>query len=547
MIPEKKDIVLIICLLLLVSLCVVRYIDFSSHPLEDAAMSLRYAQHIAQGHGFVWNIGEKPVDGSVDFLFVVLVAVLAKVGLSLESVAHITGITSHLLTVLLIYLAISSVHRSNRWLAFISAAYLACGPGLQYVEACFGTPLFTLLVCITWILAYKLVKDASTHSVSLFFSLSALAMGLARPEGALMALFMLVSIIMMKGFRKSLTIIAYFTVVFAVLGGLYFVWRWNYFGYPLPNPYYVKGGGVLYRGHLIMSIKYVIGLCGPFTLVFLYAACVSLARYIIPSRDNHYANNVLKQMIFPLIPIAGFTSIWILVANEMNYVARFQYPLLPVVLISWPLLLKGTLTYWHMPRYRDMDGFRRITVIFLIAVLALFILRKQYRAYGSIPIHREGRYNIAIMLKKYKDKNYTIATTEAGILPLYSNWRAVDTYGLNDQWIAHSGAITESYLDLHKPEIIMMHDLVILKGMPSAVGRTRSWLSMTATLEDYARKNRYVLAAVFGEKPYDIHRYYVRPDFPESTEIIKLIRNADYAWPAGRPTTNYLKPLRMHR
>ena len=207
MIVGKKDVVFIICLMLLAALCVVRYIDFSSHPIEDAAMSLRYAQHIAQGHGFVWNIGEKPVDGSVDFLFVVLVAVLAKAGLSLESAAHITGIASHLLTVLLIYLAISSVHRSNRWLAFISAAYLACGPGLQYVEACFGTPLFVLFVCLTWVLAYKLMKDNGTHSIPILFALSALIMGLTRPEGVFMALFMLVSIIMMKGFRKSLTII----------------------------------------------------------------------------------------------------------------------------------------------------------------------------------------------------------------------------------------------------------------------------------------------------------------------------------------------------
>ena len=46
---------------------------------------------------------------------------------------------------------------------------------------------------------------------------------------------------------------------------------------------------------------------------------------------------------------------------------------------------------------------------------------------------------------------------EAGQLPLYSEWRVVDTWGLNDPWIAHNGAITDSYLDRQKPHLIMFH------------------------------------------------------------------------------------------
>src|ERR1700690_3282856 len=31
--------------------------------IDDAMVSMRYAQHVAQGFGAVWNIGEKPVEG----------------------------------------------------------------------------------------------------------------------------------------------------------------------------------------------------------------------------------------------------------------------------------------------------------------------------------------------------------------------------------------------------------------------------------------------------------------------------------------------------
>ena len=39
------------------------YFNFGVLPHEDAAILMRYSQHLSQGHGIVWNIGDKPVDG----------------------------------------------------------------------------------------------------------------------------------------------------------------------------------------------------------------------------------------------------------------------------------------------------------------------------------------------------------------------------------------------------------------------------------------------------------------------------------------------------
>ena len=50
-----------------------------------------------------------------------------------------------------------------------------------------------------------------------------------------------------------------------------------------------------------------------------------------------------------------------------------------------------------------------------------------------------------------------MATTEAGLLPLYSTWSAVDAWGLNDAFIASNGGITEEYLDRYRPEVIVFH------------------------------------------------------------------------------------------
>ena len=107
-------------------------------------MLLRYSQHLAAGHGIVWNIGEPPVDGATDFLFMLLVAGLQAVGLSLEAAAQILGLCAHGATAALVYLGGRRLHGAPPPLALVPAAFLAFGPGLNHLAACYGTPLFAL-------------------------------------------------------------------------------------------------------------------------------------------------------------------------------------------------------------------------------------------------------------------------------------------------------------------------------------------------------------------------------------------------------------------
>lgn len=80
-----------------------RYVDFSIPPFEDAAMLMRYAQNLAGGHGIVWNIGEHPVDGATDFLFMAALSLPIKLGLTGGQSVRGIGFASHILTVLLVY------------------------------------------------------------------------------------------------------------------------------------------------------------------------------------------------------------------------------------------------------------------------------------------------------------------------------------------------------------------------------------------------------------------------------------------------------------
>ena len=79
-----------------------------------------------------------------------------------------------------------------------------------------------------------------------YFALNVLILGLVRPEGVFFGLLMLASVVLSLGWSASRKLLGIFALVFGVPGAAYFFWRWSYFGYPLPNPYYIKGRGTIY-------------------------------------------------------------------------------------------------------------------------------------------------------------------------------------------------------------------------------------------------------------------------------------------------------------
>ncbi len=515
-----------------------RYVNFKVPPFEDAAMLMRYADHLAHGYGIVWNVGEHPVDGATDFLFMVLSAGLIKMGVAVGRSVRSIAFGSHLLTMLLVYWVNRKIWKANIPISFLSGLYLGVGTGFSYVAAFFGTPFFALFASLTWVLALVLIQKRSPAVwLSMLFAISGLLTGLSRPEGVILDAGILISIVIMKGWRESIKIVAIFLAVFIVLGGAYFLWHWNYFGYPLPNPFYKKGGGAFYWDSFLESFANLLRFGGPFMLAFLLG---------FRSREK------TRQSIAFIIPLTLFASAFILISNETNFGGRFQYALWPLVLLSWYPLVDGL--------ERDL-GFSlphpveyRIRNVWILAELALAfgllnysisqncVLTAAQQTCG-VAYEADGRYEVARMLSEFQSKGYVIATSEAGLLPFYSNWKAIDTWGLNDEWIAHHADITEGYLDQYKPNVIVFHAYFSPLVPPRLTEKnlSQSWFRMTITLKDYAEKHGYVLAAAFGDSPYEVHYYYVRPDFEDSTTIVHNISTMkNYYWfSTGKKSINY--------
>ncbi|HET6846925.1 MAG TPA: hypothetical protein VFH29_08815 [Anaerolineales bacterium] len=538
---RRGDVCAIAALLVATTAFAVYRIDFRGPPFEDAAMLMRYAENLAAGHGIVWNVGEAPVDGATDFLFMTAVAGLINLGLSTGRAVRVLGLGAHVLTVLLVYVVNRRLWKASVVISLFSSMYLAVGTGLWYVAAYFGTPFFGLFVGAAWSLAlYLTTREFPGYWPILGFGVAALIAALIRPEGAFLAVLMLAPIGILRGWARSRRIILLAGALMLIGGGLYFAWHWSYFGHPLPNPFYKKGGGILHWDSFWESLGYLARFAGPFLITFVLGLRAPQTRRLVVAFS---------------IPLIVFAAMFVLISNETNFGGRFQYALWPMVLLCFYPLVRDLRQEMRIESQQPARGQWRLAWILsglLVACASLGYassqackLTSQQQACG-IAYEADGRYDIAQLLAEYRGRGYVIATSEAGLLPLYSGWNAIDTWGLNDAWIAQNGEVTPEYLDRYRPELLVFHayfsPLVPPRDNPKDLAN--DWHRMTLVLKSYAESRHYELVAAFGDSPYESHYYYVRPDFPDSSRIAHDIGRlrAYYWYGSGKKAINYALP-----
>jgi arabinofuranosyltransferase len=372
------------------------YLTLAETPAEDAAMLLHYSLNLAQGYGIVWNVGSKPVDGATDFLPMVAIAALIRAGLGPMAAVQILGITCHFLTALLIFWALTHLEGAGILAASISALYFFCGPGLLLISAGFATPVFALVCAMTWYLALTLILQEGTRLNELGFVLSALGLGLTRPEGVILAVLMLLSIVSAKGGLNSFRLMTYFLIAFTVLGGGYFLWHWRYFGHLMPLPFYRKGGWHLYPASLTESVYGTSALAGPFIFAYLL---------------GFRKPDTLRLTLIASVPILGFTAVWLFLSDEMNFMMRFQYPLLPVILMSWYPLVKDLAGEIQSSRLIALRGRQRGLALWAAQLgLCLYVLSNARQLDMNGQAFHNSNYDVAVVLSQFNHR-YVVATT----------------------------------------------------------------------------------------------------------------------------------------
>jgi arabinofuranosyltransferase len=210
-------------------------------PFDDTFISFRYAEHLADGHGLVWNIGAEHTEGYTNFLFVALLAGTRMLTSDLLAASQILTLSCTIFTALALQRLASHVRTEKTGL--ISAALYLLAP-LTWINALSGmeTSVFVMLIILA-LLAY------SKRLMFIAYAFSMLAT-LTRPEGALLGA-LIVSVSFSQDRRTSL--LAIFSCFILPLA-TYAVWKYFYFGYLLPNSFYIK---VSESSKLFPGLQYV--------------------------------------------------------------------------------------------------------------------------------------------------------------------------------------------------------------------------------------------------------------------------------------------------
>ena len=399
----------VICLILLV-LCVVGYVRQQTVlGFDDAYISYRYAQNLAAGHGPVFNPGER-VEGYTNPLYVAVVTpaffFLPDDAVYFYSVVLSTIFLALSLGILFVIARENRLGKEAIWAGLIFAAspmlWYAVWSGMETCLVLFG---FSLL----WWGVSRTENDERSSVVPLV--VGSIIVVLTRADGFVMC-GVVIAYLMLKQRWRPFFILSGST---AVTLGAITVWRLMYYGYPLPNTYYVKVSGELSQRivYAITSLWYQMGFMHLYLGVLLFGFVVGAFVVVINQRSP------LRLMRFEFFFPPVWLAYWIYVGGDI-FKERF---LLPFILLAAYAVVAYV-------------GARRLRWVAALAVIAFPLYTVPY-------LYATQYVDLWAEMGKYLREHHagrTLAIDGAGKAPFYSGLYTIDTMGLNDLVIAHGEA-----------------------------------------------------------------------------------------------------------
>ena len=477
---------------------------------DDAYITYRYAQNLAEGHGLVFNPGER-VEGYTSLLHVLLLT-------PVYALAGDQGIYAWAVVLNLIFmiLALAVFYRHVRQRAGPEQAGLAAvlfgASPLLWLMGAIGmeTSLLLLLQLLLWAQVEGLTEESGvrTRGSRAGFLLTVLLLVLARADGFLMPAAAAVYLLL-RGRRRDAALAGGVTVSGLLAVGL---WRILYYGHLFPNTYYVKvSGPLLERWQFGARMLREIVMDG----ALLVALLAFLAVWVLALRGSGTDASRAGAWRSRLPGFGAFFGIlWPLYFIHVGgdvYKERFLVVLIPLGLAcllayAAPRMTRGALVF--------------VVLLVLMIQLRPLVLDNRF-------VYLSSKYDAWITLGEHLRRERPgrlLAVDAAGKIPFFSGLRTVDMLGLTDETIAHRPA--ESFRDVGhnksdveyvlslKPDLIAVMSKDLDRNFRWGLTRERYTeegyrLRYLLNCSRYSRGRRDVID-VAGRSPEAIREFLVR-------------------------------------
>ena len=388
---------------------------------DDAYISFRYAYNLVQGHGLVYNPGER-VEGYTDFLWTLIAAFAIWLKGDPGQVSIVVNLASFAGVVWL-------VERLGRRLqpAPILIGIAVPLVAASYTMASFGTACIETMFAALLVLVSLERLDAGHPLVA---GLAGIAATLTHPDHGIFYAVLGLALLLDKSRRKDLL---YYAIPFVVVFVPYYLWRWSYYGDLMPNTYYAKSANKAYfeQGNRYVMITFVgSGFWLSLPLLLLGAMVrrkTLIGRYallIVPIYLTYVAkvggDFMLGRFFVPIIPIwlllvdAGFR--WLMAKNHWR--TAMGGALLATVIAAAPGVIKSGEIFEGVADERTYGG---------------------VGSFASMNINAWGYNQGRFLYRNFTQRGFApkVATWCIGALGYESRLPIFDMRGLTNRSVAH--------------------------------------------------------------------------------------------------------------
>lgn len=433
---------------LVLGLCTLAAVILIAHSLvwnfvtDDAFISFVYSRNLAKHGQLVFNLGEH-VEGYTNFLWTMILAGLMKVGLQPEIMSRVLGTWAGVSTLFVCAAGSKWLRGDTQGSAWdaLPALVLAGVPGYAcWSSGGLETQLFTLLVTSGMLLYLRdhLAGVEPRRGSAILFGLSALT----RPEGILFfALTVLHRSIVklarrtLRPGRDELVWVGWFLALVVP----HLLWRRWYYGWWLPNTFYIKSsaGSAAFSQGLYYLSRWILQFHLWIVPLLVIAALVA--------RRSRELVQLVAYAALVVIPFCLYVAS---VGGDFMGLFRFMMGVVPLLVLCATLSLRALLA--------------NARPAMAVAVVALLLAGHAAHAYfvdqksliigadrgidtpGFLRWYTADRAAIGKWFGQYVKPDDYAAVGGAGAQVYYSGIPSLDCFGLSDEYIAHKVRATQS-------------------------------------------------------------------------------------------------------
>ena len=395
---------------------------------DDAMISMRYAKNLAEGHGLVWNIGER-IEGFSNPLWTLYMSFwhLLKIPSNLISLPiQLTNVLLLMVNLIYVKKITELISKKNELVVFISVVFTASYFSINNwaVLGTETTPLM-LISTVSIFLLFKCLKKKNFSTLP--FLLLGIGTLIRIDFFAIYVAFVFAYLVFSKSHK--LKIIIWSTSIFVILMLINFLPRIIYYGEYLPNTYYLKMTGFPIELRLLRGLY-------TFFNFLLSSGIIFVLPFFLYIKKKKYSLIILLFLVTQFkysLYVGG--DVWEYFGGANRYITV----VMPLYFVLIAYLVFNL-------RKKILKSFSLIifTTVLLIAHFLLLNMNGKDMArdwMGLTPHQIVGANKLntqkALEINKIVDKNSKVALEWAGVMPYFSNeMYHVDILGKNDKYIA---------------------------------------------------------------------------------------------------------------